>query len=165
MNRVPPRRISVSPFFYRTMLPFVYLGLAASFIMAIPGKASIDNWVGVLLVATAFGATSMVMRIFTSGIADEVIDHGDDIEVRIGRKREQIAIRDIQSVSEVALWQATALPTRIELLLQTPCAFGRVVTFMPRGFSLNLFSDHPLCEELSERIRRAQLIQRVKAPS
>ena len=159
------RKLSSSPFFYRTMLPLLYFGIGSFLVIAaFAGESSIDNWVGVLLVAGVCVGWFIVMRIVTSGIADEVIDHGDDIEVRIGRKREQIAVRDIQSVSEVALWQATATPTRIELLLQTPCAFGRVVTFIPRGFSLNPFADNPLCEELSERIRRAQSVQGVKAP-
>jgi hypothetical protein len=130
MNRTPPRQpLSSSPYFYKKIVPVLFL-LGCVYVVgdAVRSGESPLFIAGTVVVLTiGLGAT----RLTTNDLADEVLDGGDHLVVRLGRRRELLLLRDIALVKKSRLGLT---PRRVELLLTEPGAFGLVIAFIPRGF-------------------------------
>ena len=65
-------------------------------------------------------------------------------------------LTDIEEIKESAMYKQ---PPRIEIVLRAPATFGRILTFIPTGYSLVPFSKSSLFYELTERVRVARAVQ------
>ena len=105
------------------------------------------------VVAAAFGY--FLMKKLLWDLADEVLDAGDALVVRFGRKEERIPLANIMNVSYA--WMMS--PPRVTLLLRTPGLFGKEVSFAaPRSFWP--LSKNPVIGELIERVDAARMAAR-----
>ena len=109
-----------------------------------------------LLPFWAIGVLGYVInRFFTFGLADEVLDAGDHLVIRIGATSARVAPADIESVSEFPF----SRPRRITLRLWRLGPLGRVIAFLPfDGFFLTGFRSR-VANDLKERVERAQRTQ------
>jgi hypothetical protein len=92
-------------------------------------------------------------RLVGSGLADEVFDGGDHLVVRVGAAEERVALGEIDEVKESRLMKQ---PPQIELVLRHPGRFGRVIAFVPTGYSMLPLTKSPLFYELKQRIAAAR---------
>jgi hypothetical protein len=156
MNRVPPtRRLSIDATFYKRVLPvlipLVGLAMVASTWSSsgvLRGTIELGPVVSILA-AIAFG----VNRLLNGELADEVLDGGDYLRVRIGKELEDVPIREIERIAE-SIWFKQ--PSRLELVLRAPGKFGRVISFIPAGFSMVPFTRSATFHELEDRLSRAR---------
>ena len=164
MNRVPPtRRLSVGTLFYKRVFPTVFLaaGIVAMGIGAWKAIAGAGNIFEVLPFVAAMAVGYAIIRLMSSGTADEVLDGGDYLFVRKDGIDEHVPLADIETVTE-SLWNRQ--PPKLELVLRAPGKLGRVISFVPANFSTAPFSRSALYFELSDRVARAQR-QADEAPS
>lgn len=92
-------------------------------------------------------------RLVGSGLADEVFDGGDHLVVRVGPDEERVPLGEIEDVKESRLMKQ---PPQLELVLTRPGKFGRVISFIPTGYSIVPLTKSPLFYELKERIAAAR---------
>ncbi|HJU41209.1 MAG TPA: hypothetical protein VJ691_00285 [Vicinamibacterales bacterium] len=85
-------------------------------------------------------------------LVDEVFDGGDHLVVRVNGEEYRVPLADIEEVKESALVKQ---PPRIELILRYPERFGRIISFVPTGYSVIPFAKSALFYELTERVRFA----------
>lgn len=114
-----------------------------------------DRSVVEVLVAWAAGAfMSGLAWLHTHGLADEVLDAGDYLIVRMGAKSARVFIADIEAVHESVLSNFH----RVELKLTWPGPLGSVITFLPAGHLSFLipFVHSVVAEDLTRRVARAQ---------
>jgi hypothetical protein len=85
-------------------------------------------------------------------VADEVLDFGTHLRIRLGSAWEQIELSRIERVRYYG-----GRTTRVFLTLRSPCAFGKVIRFVPRrNMSLSgLFSSRDVADDLEERVAEA----------
>ncbi len=158
MNRLPPtRRLSVGTLFYKKVVPVAW----AAFVVALVGltlwrlaTAAPDfsplELVPLMLVGViAFAWT----RLVAAGLVDEVLDGGDHLVVRQGGREQRVALAEIEVVKESRLIKQ---PPQIELVLTHPGSFGRVIAFVPTGYSITPLIKSPLFYELQQRIAVAR---------
>jgi len=156
MNRVPPtRRLSIGAAFYKRVLPVLIplVGLAVvastwSSSGVLRGTIEVGPVVSILT-AIAFA----VNRLLNGGLADEVLDGGDYLRIRVGNEQEDVPLREIERVEE-SIWFKQ--PSRLELVLRSPGKYGRVISFIPAGFSMLPFSRSSTFHELEDRLLRAR---------
>jgi hypothetical protein len=152
------KRISRSVAFHRRIIPL--LGLVVLLVVSVVAVSDTMNgrrpwsWSNLLflLVVMAFGYAITWLQ--TSGLADEVLDAGDYLIVRIGPQAARVPIADIESVSESIF----LYPGRVTVRLVRPCPFGRVITFMTAvdlSYLIPLVKSRAV-EDLAERVERAQ---------
>jgi len=143
--------LSSSPYFYKKIVPVIWL-LGCVYVVGDAvrsGESPLFIAATVVVLTIGFGAT----RLTTSDLADEVLDGGDHLVVRLGGRREPLLLRDIALVKKSRLGLT---PRRVELLLTEPGAFGPVIAFIPRGFFGAAVMDNRVYEDLERRVRRAQ---------
>ena len=68
-----------------------------------------------------------LMKKLVWDLADEVLDGGDRLIVRMGGDEEQIPLANIINLD----YQYMTSPPRVTLTLRTPCRFGDKVSFCP----------------------------------
>src|SRR5687767_6954596 len=95
----------------------------------------------------------MRTRVVASGLADEVFDGGDHLVVRVGGAEERVALGEIEDVKESRFMKQ---PPQIELVLRYPGRFGRVIAFVPTGYTIVPLAKSPLFYELKGRILEAR---------
>jgi hypothetical protein len=158
MNRVAlARRLSIGTLFYKKVLPVIWVAFAVA-MLAITGWRLAADAAGqspfefLPLVAVACIAF-LWTRLVGSGLADEVFDGGDHLVVRVGAAEERVALGEIDEVKESRLMKQ---PPQIELVLRRPGRFGRVIAFVPTGYSMLPLTKSPLFYELKQRIAAAR---------
>ena len=158
MTRVlPPRRLSIGTLFYKRVLPVIWVGLAVAIaaitvwrLAAGADEQSPFEFVPLMVVA---GIAFLWTRFVGSGLADEVFDGGDHLVVRVGAAEERVALSEIGEVKESRFMKQ---PPMIELVLTHPGRFGRVIAFVPTGYSFLPATKSPLFYELKRRISAAR---------
>lgn len=106
------------------------------------------QWIEWLIPVAAVAAFAAQIAT-TWNLADEVIDHGDNLRVRRGRIEETAAIADIEKVSAEYLIR----PIRVGLALRKPGAFGRRIVFVPSPNSaFGTYGESRVAADLSRRI-------------
>ncbi len=154
----PERRIRISSgttYWYKRVLPvFMAVAMAAAlavlFMAARSGRLPWPLLVGPVLLPLLVVA---VMRKVLAGIADEVIDEGAALRVRVGGREERVLLGQIRNVS----YSAFTNPKKITLRLVDGHPLGRDVSFIPvRRFFSGLFEDNPIAEDLIERSDEAR---------
>jgi len=158
MNRVPPtRRLSIGTLFYKKIVPIVW----AVFVAVL---AAITVW-RLLTAAAEYSPFELVpliivgligfmwTRLVASGLADEVFDGGDHLVVRQGGTEERVALAEIEDVRESRFMNQ---PPQIELVMRHPGRFGRVIAFVPTGYSFVPLTKSSLFYELTQRIAMAR---------
>jgi hypothetical protein len=158
MNRVAPtRRLSIGTLFYKKVLPVLWVAVAVA-ILAVtvrrlatgaPEPSPFEFVPLLLLACIAFLWT----RFVGSGLADEVCDGGDHLVVRVGAAEERVALGEIEAVRESRFMKQ---PPQIELLLKHPGRFGRIIAFVPTGYTFVPLAKSPLFYELKQRISAAR---------
>jgi hypothetical protein len=106
-----------------------------------------------VLVGWAVGAfMSALLRLRTYALADEVLDAGDYLLVRMGAKSARVPITDIERVHE----RLSSKFYRVELKLMWPGPLGSVITFLPAGHLSFLipFVKSVVAEDLARRVER-----------
>jgi hypothetical protein len=90
--------------------------------------------------------TRMRRELGLVGLADEVLDGGDYLVVRFGKKRRQISM---SNVADVAVERG--IGTTVRLRLSTPCEFGTVISFL--ASYRNPSEPNQVAEDLIARVR------------
>jgi hypothetical protein len=149
--------ISRSVGFYKRTLPvllFIALVVITAFAATdmVRGDSRLSS--SELLVPWVFGLVGwLFMWLNTSGVADEVLDEGDHLLVRVGSRSAQVSLLDIASVSESAFFN----PRRITLRLTRPGPLGSAIVFMPAIDVAHLvpLERSRVTDDLEHRVERA----------
>jgi hypothetical protein len=158
MNRaVTTRRLSIGTLFYKKVLPVIWIAFAVA-MLAITGwrlaaDAGGQSPFELLPLMVVACIAFLWTRLVGSGLADEVFDGGDHLVVRVGAAEERVALGEIDEVKESRLMKQ---PPQIELVLRHPGRFGRVIAFVPTGYSMLPLTKSPLFYELKQRIAAAR---------
>ena len=158
MNRVPPtRRLSIGTLFYKKVLPVVWVVFAVAMlaitVRRLASGADDQSPLELVPLTVVAGIAFLWTRLVGSGLADEVFDGGDHLVVRVGAAEERVALGEIDEIKESRLMKQ---PPRIELVLRHPGRFGRVIAFVPTGYSMLPLTKSPLFYELKQRISAAR---------
>jgi hypothetical protein len=107
-----------------------------------------------LFVWAAGAFACLVVWLQTDGLADEVLDGGDCLIVRMGTKAARVPIRDIESVNESVFFNYG----RVTLRLMRPCVFGYRIVFQPvlDICAVIPFARSRVTDDLMDRVGRAQ---------
>lgn len=158
MNRVPPTRcLSIGTLFYKKVVPVMWVTLVVVLAAITAWRAATGapeysplEFVPLMVFAViAFVWT----RLTASGLADEVFDGGDHLVVRVGGAEERVTLGEIDDVKESRFIKQ---PPQIELVLRHPGRFGRVIAFVPTGYTIVPLAKSPLFYELKGRISEAR---------
>lgn len=87
------------------------------------------------------------------GLADEVLDGGDHLVIRRGKREARV---ELANVSEVSV--DSGPPTKVTLQLTVPSEFGAKISFLPNPTSRNPLATSSIADDLVQRVR--QLDQR-----
>ena len=146
-----PKRISsVTTYWNKRVLPVLFVGIMAAvlgmlFTAARAGRLPLPMLV-LPVMLPAIGV--IAFRRLLAGLADEVIDEGAALRVRVNGREERVALDQIKNVS----YSAFTNPKRITLRLVDGHPLGREVSFIPmQNFFRGLFADSPVAEDLLER--------------
>jgi hypothetical protein len=153
----PGTRISArNTFFMKRVFPLVMFGALALFgAIAVGGALRQPGFPYPVLIAPLFMAAVFyfIFRRLIFDLADEVVDEGDALRVRIGSEEERIPLSQIINVSYAAM----SNPPRVTLTLRQAGRFGREVTFSPiQRFAQSLTGKNPLVSDLIERVDAAR---------
>ncbi|MGH9220030.1 MAG: hypothetical protein ACRD1W_12055 [Vicinamibacterales bacterium] len=158
MNLKPPgRRLSIGTLFYKKVVPLIWVAFAAA-------VAAITVWrlatgtqeqspFELMPLLVLAGIAFVWTRLRGAGLADEVFDGGDHLVVRVGPDEERVSLGTIEDVKESRLMKQ---PPQLELVLTHPGKFGRVISFIPTGYTLLPLTKSPLFYELKERTSAAR---------
>lgn len=122
------------------------LVLAAAIVSGNAGKGYAPMSAPLIMSVAAY----LVLRMLVWNLADEVVDMGDHLIVRRGRREAQVAMDDI---AEVVEW-VYVNPRRITLKLRKPCAFGNQIAFSPAS-AFTPFEGSPIAADLLRRSKHA----------
>jgi hypothetical protein len=86
------------------------------------------------------------------GLADQVLDGGDSLLVRRGKKEERVLLTNVASVDVTHQLNVT----RIVLRLRTPCLFGEKLAFFPK-VTHRLGRKNDIADDLTARIARIRV--------
>lgn len=139
--------------FYKRWFPAMWLGLPAIILLghlsriAWGGHTTLED-LGLLGGCCLFLAIGIpIFRRLAFCLADEVVDEGEFLVVRSGRRQERVPLGSIVGVLD----GPSIKPFQITLNLDQPCRFGQKITFIPRyRFAWNGL--HPLVDELRMRV-------------
>ena len=158
MNLRPPaRRLSIGTLFYKKAVPLIWVAFAGA-------VGTITAWrlatgtqeqspFELMPLLVLAGIAFVWTRHRGSGLADEVFDGGDHLVVRVGAAEERVPLGMIEDIKESRVMKQ---PPQLELVLTHPGKFGRVISFIPTGYSLVPFTKSPLFYELKERTSAAR---------
>ncbi|KRB08878.1 hypothetical protein ASD86_06220 [Lysobacter sp. Root690] len=134
---------------YKWVLPLSSLLLFAMIAWLWHGSsAPMVPWMDWLIPVAAVAAFAAQIAT-TWNLADEVVDHGDNLRVRRRGVEETVTIADIEKVSA----EYAIRPIRVSLLLRKPGAFGRRIVFVPRPNSaFGTYGESRVAADLSRRI-------------
>jgi hypothetical protein len=149
------RRISSGmTFFYKRIFPIIWFGFLILF-MAAPliGGSTSGPPMGFLLVPVIMIFVGyFVMKKLLFDLVDEVLDAGDALVIRNGRREEQVALSEITNVSYAQFMN----PPRVTLSLRNPSMFGDQISFCAHVSLMPSFSTNPIIDELIKRIDAAR---------
>jgi hypothetical protein len=153
----PGNRISArNTFFMKRVLPLVMFGALALFgATAVRGALRQPGFPYAVLIVPLImaGAFYFLFRRLIFDLADEVVDEGDALRVRIGSEEERIPLSQIINVSYAGMVN----PPRVTLTLRQPGRFGREVSFSPiQRLVESLTGKNPLVSDLIERVEAAR---------
>lgn len=151
------KRISArNTYFMKRVFPLVMFGaLALAGAAAVSAALHQPGFPYPVLIAPLFvaGVFYFLFRRLIFDLADEVLDEGDALRVRIGSEEERIPLSQIINVSYAGMTN----PPRITLTLRQPGRFGREVSFSPvQRLAQSLTGKNPLVSELIERVDAAR---------
>ena len=150
-----PQLSSKMTFFYKRIFPFVWFGFLLVFIaislLAGPqpdAATALPFLVGPVVMAFV---GYVIFKKFIFDLVDEVLDEGDSLLVRNGRRKEHIALSDIINVNYAPMMSSP----RVTLSLRRGSMFGDKVTFCaPVRFVP--FTSSPVIDELIQRVDAAR---------
>jgi len=138
----------------KVVFPVIWFGiLAIIFLIGMFGKDTHGNHSLVAIVFPLFMAAIgfFILKKTMWGLADEVLDAGDSLIIRIGREQEQIPLANIINVG----YQPMTNPARVTLTLRIPGRFGDEVSFYAQQKFLP-FAQNPVINDLVQRIDAAR---------
>lgn len=140
--------------FGKVVFPAIWFGiLAIVFLVGMFGKDTHGNHsLGAIVFPLLMAAIGYFIMKKTGlwELADEVLDAGDSLIVRIGREQEQIPLANITNVGYLPMTEGA----RVTLTLRSPSRFGNEVSFYPQQKFLH--AQNPVITELIERIDAAR---------
>ena len=83
------------------------------------------------------------------GLADEVLDGGDYVVIRRGKREARV---ELANISEVSV--DSGLPTKVTLQLRLPSEFGAKVSFLPNPTARNPLATSSIAEDLVQRVQQ-----------
>lgn len=137
----------------KVVLPTIWFGiLAIVFLIGLFGKDSHGNHSLAAIVFPLFMAAVgfFIMKKTMWSLADEVLDAGDSLIVRIGPEQEQIPLANIINVG----YQPMTEGARVTLTLRNPSCFGNEISFYAQ--QKFLVARNPAITELIQRIDAAR---------
>jgi hypothetical protein len=144
---------SRATFFYKRIFPFIFVGFLVVF-LAVPllrgggGNLPPEFFIVPIVMLVIF---YFIMKKLVFDLVDEVVDQGDTLLVKNGRRQDRIALSDIMNINYMSL----SSPPRVTLSLRRPTVFGSEVTFCaPLRFVP--FSSSPQIEQLIKRVDAAR---------
>jgi hypothetical protein len=89
------RRLSSrSTFWYKRVLPFIWLGVLLLIVMSEVSKGR-TPMAGILIILACFAFSCVLMKKYFFNLVGEVLDAGDALLIRNGRQEERIALSEI----------------------------------------------------------------------
>jgi hypothetical protein len=147
------QRISRDTFFIKRIFPFMWFGFLAFFLFIGLATAEIRRDPEFFLVPIAMGLFGyFFFKKMLWDLADEVLDEGDWLVVRIRREEERIPLSNIMNVSYANMMS----PQRVTLTLRTPCRFGKEVSFASPQTWVP-FGRSQVVDDLIERVDAARV--------
>ncbi|MGA3210124.1 MAG: hypothetical protein ABSD20_02400 [Terriglobales bacterium] len=150
MQRISSGSVAVG----KVVFPVIWFGiLAIIFLIGLFGKDAHGNHSLAAIVFPFFMAAIgyFIMKKTMWGLADEVLDAGDSLIVRIGREQEQIPLANIINVG----YQFQTESARVTLTLRIPSRFGNEISFYAQQKFLR-FAPDPAITDLIQRIDAAR---------
>ena len=83
------------------------------------------------------------------GLADQVLDGGDHLVIRRGKRQARIELANVSGVS-----LDSGPPTKVTLQLKVPSEFGPKISFVPNPTSRNPLATSSIAEDLVQRVRQ-----------
>jgi hypothetical protein len=140
--------------FLKRVFPVLWFGSLGAFVAfaAATGAAMKDPLLAVVpLAIMALGFVLMKGLVWIA--VDEVLDLGDALLVRKGRREQRVPLAHIRQV----VVATNMNPPRITLRLEKPGELGAdIVFFSASGMTLNPFRRCPVGEDLAARVKRAR---------
>jgi hypothetical protein len=151
------RRLSIGTLFYKRVVPLIWVAFAgvvtAITVWRLATGAQDQSPLELMPLLVLAGIAFLWTRLRGSGLADEVFDGGDHLVVRVGADEERVPLGTIEDVKESRLMKQ---PPQLDLVLTHPGRFGRVISFIPTGYTLLPLTKSPLFYELKERTSAAR---------
>jgi hypothetical protein len=134
-------------FFYKHVLPVIWLGLVLLFIAI--GLLSDASFLIAALLLAVFGYWAMKKMLFN--LVDAVLDAGDALVVRSGGQEERIALSDIKNVNYTPYMN----PPLVTLSVRRHTVFGDTIAFCAPASIVPLWNS-PVILDLIDRIDTAR---------
>lgn len=144
------RLSSAATYFYKYLFPPLFLLVPVGGLIFISTTTRAPLPLPALLVPVFMIVIGLILfrRLFWN-LADEVIDEGGFLIVRVGRLEERVQIRDIMNVGFTPMIN----PPRITLRLVDGHVLGREVSFLPkRRLFESAVGENAIANELIERV-------------
>lgn len=144
---------SRSTFLYKRIFPVFWFGFLGVFVAVGLVGGSHGKTPAMLLfvplLMVVFGL--VLMKKLVWDLADEALDAGDRLIVRMGSDEEQIPLANIINLD----YQYMTSPPRVTLTLRTPCRFGDKIAFCP-PLRFVPFARSPVVDALIQRVDAAR---------
>jgi hypothetical protein len=132
----------------------LFSGISAFLYVAISAVGIVSNEPGqqiTLIFLLVLGTVFIFVSITAWQLADEVLDCGDSILVRKGRKEQRIPLLAIDDIHI----DFPSRPPTIAICLKSPGPFGSTIRFLPMNISMLGYSS-PVPSELMSRVLQAK---------
>jgi hypothetical protein len=136
--------------FFKYVLPCVMYAGVCAWMLSDESKKPRPDYPTLAVVLVIVGVIMVVVfkrRMW--GLADEVLDGGDHLLIRRGKRETRI---ELANVSEVSL--DSGPPTKVTLQLKIPSEFGPKISFVPNATSRNPLATSSIAEDLVQRVRQ-----------
>jgi hypothetical protein len=137
--------------FFKYVLPLaMYVGVCA-WMLSDESKKPHPDYTALAVSFAIVGAIMVVVfkrRMW--GLADQVLDGGDHLLIRRGKRQARIELTNVSGVS-----LDSGPPTKVTLQLKVPSEFGQNISFLPNPTSRNPLATSSIAEDLVQRVRQS----------
>lgn len=145
------KKISTSPFFFKTLFPTFWFGFLAIFFVIGVSFGAYEQSIMFLImpiIMIVFGF--FLFKSFAWDLADEVLDNGNELLVTRNNQNTRIELKDIVNINH-----QKSSPERVVLTIRNKDIWGGEIAFIP-PFRFNVLSKNKYVEDLIERVDKAR---------
>lgn len=136
--------------FFKYVLPWAMYAAVCVWMLSDESKKPRPDYPTLAIALVILGVImALVFKRRMWGLADEVLDGGDHLVIRRGKREARV---ELANVSEVSL--DSGPPTKVTLQLKLPSEFGAKISFVPNPTSRNPLATSSIAEDLVQRVRQ-----------